>query len=85
MVFVVVIACGIIRHLWKTWSQTRFELSYRKPRARSGDNYEHRNAAERTTETNLSVYYLHSLVRIIIWPPFLHSNTDRPTITVLHH
>jgi len=47
-------------------SQTRFQLSYRKPSARSGDNYEHRNGAERTTEPNLSVYYLHLLARIII-------------------
>lgn len=66
-------------------SQTRFELLYCKPSVRSGDNYGHRNGAERTTETNMSLYYLHWLVRIIILPPFLHSNTDRPNITVLHH
>ena len=62
-------------------SQTRFEVrvSYRKPKARSGDNYEHRNGAERTTEPNLSGYYLHLLVRIIIWPPFLHSTDHNGT------
>jgi len=66
-------------------TQARFELSYHKSSARSDDNYEDRNRAERTTEPNLSAYYLHLLVWIIIWPTFLHSNTDRPTITVLLH
>jgi hypothetical protein len=59
-------------------SQTRFELSYRKPRARSGDNYEHRNGTERTTSPNLSVYNLHLLVRMAMAtiPSLKHGQTD---------
>jgi hypothetical protein len=61
LVFVVVIAFGIIRSAISGSPGILFlneiRTLVRTPSARSGDNYEHRNGAERTTEPNLYVYY----------------------------